>query len=107
MDALKWYIDVMRHPLPILNISEHLTRLKLQTNSALPFGTTLVTLTDQLTYNVSVLGALLGTQNGREVEIVNTFELATQDDREAVDHGFLVSRRDQCEPLIESQMYLL
>ncbi|KAF8128339.1 hypothetical protein EV363DRAFT_1585079 [Boletus edulis] len=29
-----------------------------------------------------VLGALLGTQNGREVEIVNTFELAVEDGRE-------------------------
>ena len=43
-----------------------------------------------------VLGALLGTQNGQEVEIVNTFELAMEDDGETVDHAFLVSRRDQC-----------
>ena len=43
-----------------------------------------------------VLGALLGTQNGREVEIVNTFELATEGTSGNVDHGFLVSRRDQC-----------
>lgn len=27
-----------RHPLPILNISEHLTRLQLQQNTNLPFG---------------------------------------------------------------------
>jgi len=44
-----------------------------------------------------VLGALLGTQNGREVEIVNTFELAVvEENPELVDHEFLVSRRDQC-----------
>lgn len=44
-----------------------------------------------------VLGALLGTQNGREVDIVNTFELATEvGNDDAVDHGFLVQRRDQC-----------
>ena len=43
------------------------------------------------------MGALLGTQNGREVEIVNTFELAVEDGGELVDHGFLVSRRDQCQ----------
>lgn len=48
-----------------------------------------------------VLGALLGTQNGREVEIVNTFELAVVgDDTSLVDHEFLVSRRDQCAPLL-------
>jgi COP9 signalosome complex subunit 6 len=44
-----------------------------------------------------VLGALLGTQTGREVEIVNTFELAVEGNGETVDHGFLVHRRDQCE----------
>ncbi|KAG1826194.1 maintenance of mitochondrial structure and function-domain-containing protein [Suillus subaureus] len=44
----------------------------------------------------SILGALLGTQNGREVEIVNTFELATEEGRDdLVDHDFLMSRRDQ------------
>ena len=47
-----------------------------------------------------MLGALLGTQNGREVEIVNTFELAVEDGRDdVVDHGFLVQRRDQCASL--------
>lgn len=47
-----------------------------------------------------MLGALLGTQNGREVEIVNTFELAIEDGRDdMVDHGFLVQRRDQCASL--------
>lgn len=46
--------------------------------------------------SISVLGALLGAQNGREVEIVNTFELAVENDGESVDHAFLISRRDQC-----------
>jgi len=31
-------IEICSHPLPILNISEHLTRLKLQKNSNSPFG---------------------------------------------------------------------
>lgn len=44
-----------------------------------------------------VIGALLGTQNGREVEIVNTFELAMEDDTETVDHGFFIARKDQCK----------
>ncbi|KAF7306618.1 COP9 signalosome complex subunit 6 [Mycena indigotica] len=78
------------HPLPILNISEHLTRLKLQTNSPSPF----------------VLGALLGTQNGREVEIVNTFELAVENGGEVVDHGFLVSRRDQYKQVFPSLEFI-
>ncbi|KAJ7071509.1 maintenance of mitochondrial structure and function-domain-containing protein [Mycena amicta] len=78
------------HPLPILNISEHLTRRKLQTNSSSPF----------------ILGALLGTQNGREVEIVNTFELAVEDGGELVDHGFLVSRRDQYKQVFPSLEFI-
>ncbi|KAG6866856.1 hypothetical protein C0991_008792 [Blastosporella zonata] len=65
------------HPLPILNISEHLTRLKLQKNTLSPF----------------VLGALLGTQAGREVEIVNTFELAVLEDNEdEIDEEFLFTK---------------
>ncbi|PPQ69618.1 hypothetical protein CVT25_013701 [Psilocybe cyanescens] len=79
------------HPLPILNISEHLTRLKLQKNKSDPF----------------VLGALLGTQNGREVEIVNTFELAVVgDDTGLVDHEFLVSRRDQYKQVFPSLEFI-
>ena len=46
---------------------------------------------------VLVLGALLGTQNGRDVEIVNTFELAMEDDGLTVDQGFLIARKEQCE----------
>jgi COP9 signalosome complex subunit 6 len=67
-----------------------LTRLKLQKNTPEPF----------------VLGALLGTQNGREVEIVNTFELAVEGDSETVDHGFLVSRRDQYKQVFPSLEFI-
>jgi len=57
--------------------------------------------------SIVVLGALLGTQNGREVEIVNTFELAIEGDGETVDHGFLVSRRDQCAYNIPICVYIV
>ncbi|KZW02108.1 COP9 signalosome subunit 6 [Exidia glandulosa HHB12029] len=88
-------LSLSLHPLPILNISEHLTRLKLQQNKSNPF----------------VLGALLGTQNGREVEIVNTFELAvvpqTDDtDEPRVDHEFLVTRRDQYKQVFPSLEFI-
>lgn len=42
-----------------------------------------------------VLGALLGTQNGREVEIVNTFEVAVEQG-EKLDHGSFNVRKEQC-----------
>ncbi|KAH7048526.1 COP9 signalosome subunit 6 [Auriculariales sp. MPI-PUGE-AT-0066] len=58
-----------------------------------------------------VLGALLGTQNGREVEIVNTFELAVVPDTEntpepKVDHDFLTSRRDQYKQVFPSLEFI-
>ncbi|KAH9947711.1 COP9 signalosome subunit 6 [Amylocystis lapponica] len=83
-------LSLSLHPLPILNISEHLTRLKLQTGSSIPF----------------VLGALLGTQNGREVEIVNTFELAVEDDSATVDHDFLLTRKDQYKQVFPSLEFI-
>ncbi|KAJ7630568.1 COP9 signalosome subunit 6 [Roridomyces roridus] len=84
-------LSLSLHPLPILNISEHLTRLKLQSNSNSPFDSWV---------------ALLGTQNGRDVEIVNTFELAVEADGELVDHGFLVSRRDQYKQVFPSLEFI-
>jgi COP9 signalosome complex subunit 6 len=42
-----------------------------------------------------VIGALLGTQTGREVDIVNTFEMAVLDNNK-IDHAFIEGRRDQC-----------
>ncbi|THH12163.1 hypothetical protein EW145_g159 [Phellinidium pouzarii] len=76
-----------RHPLPILNISEHLTRIRLQKNAKTPF----------------VIGGLLGTQNGREVDIVNTFELAVDDeDPDKLNEAFLVSRKEQYKQVFPS-----
>ncbi|KAJ3890677.1 maintenance of mitochondrial structure and function-domain-containing protein [Lentinula edodes] len=83
-------LSIALHPLPILNISEHFIRLKLEKQTHLPF----------------TLGALLGTQNGREVEIVNTFELALEDDGEAIDHSFLVNRRDQYKQVFPSLEFI-
>ncbi|KAG8746722.1 hypothetical protein FRC10_004026 [Ceratobasidium sp. 414] len=91
--AGKSALNLSIHPLPILNISEHLTRRKLQTNQESPF----------------IIGALLGIQDGRDIEIVNTFELVLEGELNAandvsvppeatvlqIDHGFLTTRRDQ------------
>lgn len=73
------------HPLPILNISEHHTRARLSSGSS-----------------QKVLGALLGTQTGREVSITNSFELVyTAQDLDgaqgqyALSNEFLDTRRDQ------------
>lgn len=55
-------VSLSLHPLPILTISEHLTRARCQQQG-------------DNDGSVQVYGALLGTQNGREVEVHNTFEI--------------------------------
>ncbi|KAI5119915.1 hypothetical protein M0805_000880 [Coniferiporia weirii] len=80
-------LSLSLHPLPILNISEHLTRIRLQKNINTPF----------------VIGGLLGTQNGREVDIVNTFELAMDsDNQEKLNEAFLISRKEQYKQVFPS-----
>lgn len=77
--ALVLNCHAFRHPLPILTISEHLTRTAMQAGSG----------------NVKVQGALLGTQSGREIEIQNTFEFPVK--AGLVDQEFFKARQDQCE----------
>jgi len=52
-------LNLVLHPLVVINISDHWTRSRVQSNVE----------------NPRVIGALLGTQNGRNVEIFNSFEL--------------------------------
>merc|ERR550539_564612 len=51
-------VSVSLHPLVIMNISEHWTRTKAQEGRAVP-----------------VYGAIIGKQAGRDIEIMNSFEL--------------------------------
>lgn len=51
-------ISVSLHPLVIMNVSEHWTRIRAQESG-----------------NEQVIGALIGRQNGRNIEIMNSFEL--------------------------------
>ena len=51
------------HPLVIVNISDHYTRIKAQRSGK----------------SSRVIGCLLGCQSGRTVEIFNSFELVTPD----------------------------
>ncbi|CAO1635179.1 unnamed protein product [Sympodiomycopsis kandeliae] len=77
------------HPLPILNISEHVVRATLQESS-------------QGRSNARVFGVLLGTQTGKDIEIHNTFEMkvnasagdagGSSSQPQTVDQAFLKSR---------------
>jgi COP9 signalosome complex subunit 6 len=73
-----------RHPLPILNISDHHTRARLTTTAQT---------------SATVIGALLGSQANRQVSIVNSFELVASDD---FDTDFFDARKEQCMPSQES-----
>lgn len=79
------------HPLAILNISDHYTRVKCTGSTA---KSKLATPCPQLT---GALGAILGTQNGREVSIQNSFELTLDEsDCTKFDAAFLAKRRELC-----------
>ncbi|EFP74239.2 hypothetical protein PGT21_035254 [Puccinia graminis f. sp. tritici] len=71
-------LDISLHPLPILNISDHFTRTRLQAERQ----------------DIDIFGALIGTQIGKKIEIVNCFELLTDSDGK-VNDGFLKTRREQ------------
>ena len=49
---------------------------------------------------IVVVGGLLGTQRGREVEIMNSFELVIDAETNQVDFEYFVTRKDQCQSLV-------
>ncbi len=53
-------VSIQIHPLVVMNVSDHLTRARYQNPQQ----------------KVRVIGALLGKQEGRVMEIVNTIEFA-------------------------------
>jgi COP9 signalosome complex subunit 6 len=69
------------HPLVILNISDHWTRTRVQNN----------------TPDARVIGALLGIQTGRDVEIYNSFELVYEgaDKKMTIDLAYLNAKQEQ------------
>jgi len=75
----------LSHPLPLLNISDHYTRQSLNHNNP----------------SIRVVGGLLGTQQGRQIDIINSFELALLDSSSSddstlnLDHTYFTTRRDQ------------
>ena len=55
-------VSAVVHPLVIINISDHYTRMKCQQSDP--------------SAAIRVIGILLGIQNGRDVEICTSFEIA-------------------------------
>jgi COP9 signalosome complex subunit 6 len=71
------------HPLVIVNISDHHTRIKAQTPGA--------------ARPPRVYGCVLGVQTGRTVEIFNSFELRYDPVAYVLDRAFLETKQEQCE----------
>ncbi len=76
-------LTVLLHPLVLIHISDHYTRLKFQTGQE----------------NPRVIGALLGTQTGRTVEVATAWELLwkAQEGNVQIDQQFLLTKSEQCK----------
>ncbi|CAH7689782.1 hypothetical protein BY996DRAFT_7888714 [Phakopsora pachyrhizi] len=86
-------LRIIIHPLPILNISDHLTRDKLKLQS--------------VEKKLPGVGILIGVQVGRKLEIVNSFEVlinceknsssrqADENEDILIDQEFLITRQEQ------------
>uniref|UniRef100_A0A915PSA6 COP9 signalosome complex subunit 6 n=1 Tax=Setaria digitata TaxID=48799 RepID=A0A915PSA6_9BILA len=87
-------ITVSLHPLVIMNISEHVTRISAQHTDGKPF---------------EVFGAILGKQSGRHVEMMNSFEVKWSDEGKGyaiIDANFLSTREQQCKIFFFSDVYV-
>lgn len=75
-------VAVSVHPLVIMNVSEHWTRMRAQNNNTA----------------MQVFGALLGKQRGRNLELMNSFEVRWDvvEGRTVLDLEFFRTRESQC-----------
>ena len=101
-------VSVSLHPLVVMNISDHYTRVRVQTGDNTVRGEQRLLYSyhprricthDKLVVNV-VYGALLGRQKGRSVEICNSFELVVESrDGSSVhvlDKEYFTAKEEQC-----------
>jgi len=74
-------LNILLHPLVVIHISDHWIRAKVQNNKE----------------NPRVIGALLGIQNGRNVEIFNSFELVYNivDSVPVIEQKYLQTKTEQ------------
>ncbi|KAL0916004.1 hypothetical protein M5K25_013480 [Dendrobium thyrsiflorum] len=83
------------HPLVIVNISDHYTRVKAQTQHSVSTGTASSSLTAA---NGSaaprVFGCVIGEQRGRTVEIFNSFEMILDPISQTLDRAFLEKKQE-------------
>jgi len=85
-------LNVVLHPLVIINISDQYVRTRVQNN----------------TENPRVMGALLGVQSGRNVEIFNSFELVVDlvEKQYVIDSKYLVRKQEQFKKVFPTYDFL-
>jgi len=85
-------LNIMLHPLVIVNISDHWTRMKVQSKKP----------------NPRVLGALVGIQTGRNLEIFNSFELPydTKDNSIIVKAEYLNNKAEQFKKVFKDYEFM-
>lgn len=84
-------VTVSLHPLVIMNISEHWTRTKAQAGSP-----------------QKVFGALIGKQKGRNIEIMNSFELdhTTVEGKVVIDREYYTVKEEQFKQVFSDMGFL-
>ncbi|KAI9015561.1 maintenance of mitochondrial structure and function-domain-containing protein [Hyaloraphidium curvatum] len=85
-------LSITLHPLVIMNVSDHFTRTKAQTETSSP----------------TVLGALLGIQKGRDVEIFNSFEVPFKDvdGKMEIDKTYFTTKQEQLRQVFKDFDFL-
>ncbi|KAK7921906.1 hypothetical protein WMY93_008808 [Mugilogobius chulae] len=84
-------VSVALHPLVILNISDHWIRIRSQEGRPM-----------------QVIGALIGKQEGRNIEVMNSFELLshTIDDRVHIDKEYYYTKEEQFKQVFKEMEFL-
>uniref|UniRef100_A0A8C7DMN1 COP9 signalosome complex subunit 6 n=1 Tax=Oncorhynchus kisutch TaxID=8019 RepID=A0A8C7DMN1_ONCKI len=84
-------VSVALHPLVILNISDHWIRIRSQEGRPM-----------------QVIGALIGKQEGRNIEVMNSFELLHQlvDDRAHIDKEYYYTKEEQFKQVFKDMEFL-
>ncbi|XP_063044958.1 COP9 signalosome complex subunit 6-like isoform X2 [Engraulis encrasicolus] len=84
-------VSVALHPLVILNISDHWIRIRAQEGRPM-----------------QVVGALIGKQEGRNIEVMNSFELLSQtvDDQVHIDKEYYYTKEEQFKQVFKDMEFL-
>uniref|UniRef100_A0A8C5MZK5 COP9 signalosome complex subunit 6 n=1 Tax=Leptobrachium leishanense TaxID=445787 RepID=A0A8C5MZK5_9ANUR len=84
-------VTVALHPLVILNISDHWIRMRSQEGRP-----------------VQVIGALIGKQEGRNIEVMNSFELLSQitDDKIMINKEYYYTKEEQFKQVFKEMEFL-